>query len=294
MLGGSIEESIFPFKIVSTSKKQYNTLQAYEWDLLGKQPLKFVNKPSASQPVPFEKSVLEIPVLPAQPLMELETTSLGLNNALQCLEGELDQFRITVKNNSDTIIDLCSIKLTDTTREVNVNDNAQDIYEHHIFYKAFASCWVHQGENAEQCPTGEQAPTVLEQPISPGESRDIIFNVLGKKYCTGIQIQLQYGSTQATLDDTKFYTREMIIPILITVTCPLAINNIDFLQATGEAYPADPEDYKSDHRVTDVATQSLSPDIAPNYFLLTFDIQNVSQEPLRLNFDIFDGFFKLI
>lgn len=231
MLGGSIEEVIHQFE-----KKGSGVIVSPSQHI--RKPLEFVSAPSKVVQLSHEPVLTKATIVGPQPFLELQSTSLGIHRAIQCFQGEKTKFTITVKNIGVVPINIISISF----KEQQIPSIQQDadeqspayIYEKLIYEKNINACQI---ENIEEdgiiihdkssgvLPV-YQTRTVIER----NEIKTFNIGVFGKNNVSGVTVHMQYGSIgNEEGDNGNFFTRDLYVPILITVGAPLIIRNTDFL-----------------------------------------------------------------
>lgn len=253
-----------------------------------------------------------------QPLLELSSTSLGMHRALQCFEGERCSFTISVTNIGCKTINLVSIAIKEKTAlNPNQEESAAEVYEKSVYSDAINSCWIEEDAQetffspqtssgiSSYSKNGTLLPFNSRDALDPNESKTYKLGVYGKKHCTGVTVQFEYSSMAE--DDPVFYTRDLVVPILITVGYPLSLRNIDYLAFSShqEITINCPEDELkstlSEQMVSDLAEPRLSSAVGPSfssnydsdYFLFTFDVSNEWIEPFKITFETYDGCINL-
>jgi Transport protein Trs120 or TRAPPC9, TRAPP II complex subunit len=191
-----------------------------------------------------------------------------------------------------------------------IDERAIHIYETHVYRKTINACWVesevtaplecYNGLLSNYSSVGPKEPLQVYESLLPNEQKKFTMGVFGKRYCTGVTLQIQYGSVDEAA--TSFFTRDLLVPVLITVGCPLSLLNTDFLQFTshGEVIKSLEDELKVDAttenssdfpepRLSNAVGPNISSDYATEYFLFTFDVVNEWIEPFKVTFEVYDG-----
>ncbi|KAJ3259683.1 hypothetical protein HK103_001944 [Boothiomyces macroporosus] len=267
MLGGCIEETLHPLQQFLADTKKYTKdgklKKQREQERFGKKELSFVSK---SQKKEAQEKIapwtLSIDVIQPQPALELLETSLGSHQAITLYEGERAFYPLN-EPQVPFVTDPFPI----------------------------GSMISHMTK------VGHSEPVRLKILIAPGEQHTIHLGVFGKKDCTGGTIRLSYGSIG---EDQKevFFTRELVIPFLLTVVDALQFRNADILYYTNSSNnePVDALLTPNDRSIS-VEEMMMNPRLSTsveadgdtNSFLLTFDIRNEWDEPFKVTFDIFES-----
>lgn len=162
----------------------------------------------------------------AQPIISVEHTSLSLSS-LMLLEGETRRLEVTLKNSSDkAAADLILFTFDDSvTRQVqealaSKTLNPLELYELQLqLSERPALRWISE-HNTNDRPS-----------LQPGQSQSFTFEVVGKPGLMDGRIQIDYanlGRPQSEVNE-KFYTRQIMIPISITVNGSIEIHRCNVL-----------------------------------------------------------------
>lgn len=175
------------------------------------------NKNTLSLPMTIEE---KFEVLPAQPVLIVTKTSL-VNGSIMLLEGERRVFTIAIKNVSHITINFLLLSFMDSTIDPlkdalsSKNISQEEIYELELFlYERQAFVWKKKKENFFLEPECEE---ILE------------IEVLGKRGLTDGKIQIDYGNVKGDTSLDQFYTRRVIVPIIVTVNGSIELVNCDFI-----------------------------------------------------------------
>ncbi|KAI9697980.1 MAG: hypothetical protein M1836_004333 [Candelina mexicana] len=182
---------------------------------------------SSTDPKP---SSVHLNVVPEQPIVVIKSTSLS-QAAIMILEGETKTFTITLQNLSRmTPVDLILLSFQDSTAAPlqaamsNKNLPPAELYELELlFSQKQAFRWRQKGSD----------PDVS---IPPGGIAQFEIEVLGKPGLTSGVIQIDYTHLGIPRSDVRdrFYTRQLTIPITITVNAGVELVRVDLLPFTGD------------------------------------------------------------
>ncbi|KAK2748108.1 hypothetical protein FQN57_001231 [Myotisia sp. PD_48] len=168
---------------------------------------------------------LKINVIKAQPTVEMESSSL-LQSAIMVLEGETAAVNITLCNVSNYPTDLLLFTFQDSTASqlqaalTNKDNLPTDIYEIEFqMLKRPAVRW-RSDVGPGHMPT-----------LGPGESKSFTVEIFGKPGLNSAAVQIDYGCVGMTGSQLpeSFHTRQITIPLAITVNASLHISRCDIL-----------------------------------------------------------------
>ncbi|KAI9718916.1 MAG: hypothetical protein M1812_003800 [Candelaria pacifica] len=199
-----------------------------------------MSRPSASEANPMAKgsvkssdpkpSSVELNVVPEQPIVVIKSTSLS-QASIMILEGETKTFTITLQNLSTTTsVDLILLSFQDSTAAPlqaamnNKNLSPTELYELELlFSQKQAFRWRQKGPEID--------PSIL-----PGGTAQFEIEVLGKPGLTSGIVQVDYTHLGIPRSDVRdrFYTRQVTIPITITVNASVELVRVDLLPFTGD------------------------------------------------------------
>ena len=202
--------------------------------LTGKvRPLSTVSDPGKPKPyrptgVPTA-SVLALNVINAQPNISMKSISLP-QSAIMLLEGETKRFSITLQNLSSTIAaDLLLLSFDDSTashRHSLLSDkelSPTELYELEL-------------ESAHN-PSFRWARNDLDDNLrlDPGKEKTLEIEIRGKPRLSYGTIQVDYGYLGIPKADVKdrFYTRQFVIPISVTVNASIDLVRNDVVTFPG-------------------------------------------------------------
>ncbi|KAG2221446.1 hypothetical protein INT45_005251 [Circinella minor] len=170
----------------------------------------------------------ELNVIDDQPLLKIKSTSL-LHDAVMLYEGEMTHILIELENIGNIPVDFTSLSFVDSTTAnplpVNPELPMEEQYEIELYTKGMH---VFSWEG-----TKDQMAQFVGKNINlpPGGQWEINVNVYGKRGCTGGTIQIDYGymNRNEQKEQTSFYTRQLYLPVLVTVYGNLEPVNWDIL-----------------------------------------------------------------
>lgn len=246
----------------------------------------------AKQAPPVAETFVECRVVPCQPNLRVEATSL-LHGAMMLYNGERTVLRIRLANTSSVPVDYVRVTCTDTLSDATrtaLSDGEllpSDVYDLE---------WdlVHQ-------PVFEYTGAPRDIHIPPGQSATLKIDVRGKLDCTAGLIQLDYAHVDGpgrggrpTDEATSFFTRQLVVPVSMTVypvvECaqmelqPLSQHEAALLvaqslaDAPGEATEGNEE-----------LTRSLALANERESCLLSLDIRNVHPNLVEISFELDQG-----
>ncbi|KAI9802782.1 MAG: hypothetical protein M1833_001381 [Piccolia ochrophora] len=279
--------------------------------------LKQMGLAAASRPEPYEASsskksaILSAPqaaaikfnVIGPQPILAVESTTLS-QSAIMLLEGETKNFYVTLRNTSKyTPVDLLLFSFHDSTTAglqaatSNKNVSPTDLYEveFQLSHKQ-AFRWRRQ--------------SAAEEPyIDPGKSASFEIEVLGKPGLTSGTVQIDYsylGVPRSEVQD-RFYTRQIVLPVMVTVNASVELARADLLplstdfvksnvitnvKVNGAAHANDEQDARmlyggqTQHAKSIMKMFGLDPDA--DYCLLLLDLRNTWPNVLDVTFQVME------
>lgn len=200
---------------------------------------------------PIPKS-LDLTVIEPQPLLVIKSTSLS-QSALMVLEGERRIFEITFNNLSATDVDLLVFSFRDSTtgriqQALNEKGNSPaEMYELELMLaKKRAFTWHRSEKKALKdlngTATGEMDIEEANGAVAKRDPERTIFvaghsmatfeiMVLGKPGLTHGSIQADYGHLGMPRSQVKekFYTRQVVFPVTVTVNASIELARVDFV-----------------------------------------------------------------
>ncbi|KAL8700740.1 MAG: hypothetical protein Q9201_005285 [Fulgogasparrea decipioides] len=172
-------------------------------------------------PVP---SSTTLDVIPALPIIVLKSISLS-QSAIMLLEGETKTFTITLYNASRSVTaDLILLTFEDsTTVQLQAAIENKELPPTDLYELKLAST----KKPLRWCRAADEPDVVIE----PGKELTLNIEVTGKPGLSGATIQVSYGHLgipRSQLKD-RFYTRQLSIPLAITVNASIDITRTDLL-----------------------------------------------------------------
>ncbi|KDB26903.1 hypothetical protein H109_01307 [Trichophyton interdigitale MR816] len=258
---------------------------------------------------PPEATTLSANIIKAQPMIEVRSSSL-LQSAIMMLEGETSMFEITLHNTSDCPADLLLFTFQDSTTAhlqaaLNNKDNLPtEIYE--LEYQMLKRPPLRLRTSG----AGQEIPS-----LDPGESKTFTIEVLGKQGLRTATIQVDYaciGASPLELPDT-FYTRQISIPLTVTVNASLNIARCEILPFNGHlewiggassdkkskkqptTYAALPDSStvstggRNDPQISPVISELGSKYTGSDYCLLLIDLRNSWPNPISAYLKVTDS-----
>ncbi|KAI9025957.1 TRAPP II complex [Phycomyces nitens] len=261
----------------------------------------------------------ELTVIDDQPLLKIKSTSL-LHSAVMLYEGEMTHISIELENIGNIPVDFITLSFTDSTTInpllVNPELPMEEQYEIELFTKGtHVFSWEGSMNEAAQI-IGKKVV------LPPGSQTTIIVNVYGKRGCTGGTIQVEYGYLERAIQKQKeasdqedatnspsvFYTRQLYLPVLVTVYQNLEPLNWDVLYLRHNALVSEEmmnkalEDIQSldinkgsdiEQPVEDLLLVTRQADndkqAQSDYCLVTLDVRNTWTVPFNIEFMIDNG-----
>jgi len=227
--------------------------------------------------VPPKPGFLALSVIDRQPVVAIKSTTLS-QSAVMILEGERQTFSITLENLSkSTPVDLLLFIFKDSTQEPlktamsNRDLSPAELYEMELLLaQKQALRWVEKDGDKLFIPPGKTATFEME--------------ILGKPGLTSAIVQVDYaflGVPHAEVQD-KFYTRQVSLPITVTVNASIELARMDALPLTG-SFP------KSTWTQTGGNDATGSYITAEDHCLIVLDLRNAWPSPLHVCLNIGDG-----
>jgi hypothetical protein len=219
---------------------------------------------------------LGLNVIDRQPIVAIRSTTLS-QSALMVLEGERQKFSITLENRSThTPVDLLMFSFKDSTQAPlqtamsNREASPAELYEYELILA--------------RKPALRYVPRPGEQPyIAPGGTVTVDIEVLGKPGLTSAIVQIDYahlGVPQSEVQD-GFHTRQVSLPLTITVNASIELIRMDVLPFTGQL-PVSLWDK--------IEGTVMSNDFTPqDHCLLILDLRNAWPSSIHVSIDIENG-----
>ncbi|KAI8647021.1 TRAPP II complex [Parasitella parasitica] len=269
---------------------------------------------------PSEKKIIEniqqegLNVIEDQPLLKIKSTSL-LHGAVMLFEGEMTHISIQVENIGNIPVDFLTLSFTDSTtvhpKPINPELPTEEQYEIELYTKG-TPVFSWEGSKADSNQIGKKIN------LPPGENTEIVVNIYGKQGCTGGAIHVDYGYLDRAIKDqsektsettsqdlpTTLYTRQLYLPIMITVYQNLEPLNWDVLylrdnmsvteamanDACAKIENLDIKRIESAEQPVEellVLTQRANDNDDKNpYCLLTLDVRNTWTTPFDIEFTV--------
>ncbi|KZF21369.1 Trs120-domain-containing protein [Xylona heveae TC161] len=250
---------------------------------------------------------LDLNVIKSQPVLVISGTSLP-QSSIMLLEGEVKTFTVTVENISPTTpVDFLLITFHDSTESSlkaaisNKHTAASELFELERMYTHQRSFrWRRKSDEAIS--------------IEPKQKATFEIEVLGNPSLTSGLVQVDYaylGAPRAEIKD-KFYTRQVTVPVTVTVNASINLLRVDLLPlsqdiawAKAHSQPmvngssTQDEHYIADTTVpsatsiTDTCFKSLlngtnSPSKSKEHCLLQLDLQNAWPRPLAVTLNVLE------
>ncbi|KAF2640508.1 hypercellular protein-like protein HypA [Massarina eburnea CBS 473.64] len=173
---------------------------------------------------------LTFSVIPDQPVIVVNDISLP-QGAVMVLEGERKRFKVTVKNTSETTaVDFVHISFQDTaTAAIQATTSVRDLptaelHELEVQLARFPSLRWCKGQDEEAISIG------------PGQNASFELEVVGRTRLTEAVIQIDYanlGKRRSEIHE-RFFTRQVSIPISITVNASVQLQRSDIVSLSGD------------------------------------------------------------
>ncbi|KAF2432208.1 Trs120-domain-containing protein [Tothia fuscella] len=180
-----------------------------------------LDKQASAHAFPTPASVT-LTVIPEQPILTVSSVSLS-QSALMLLEGESSRFTVSVWNTSKKVqADFVHVSFRDSTTTAiqealgNKKLSPAELFEleHQLAYNpAIRIC----GDPPTQ--------------IGSGETKDFEFEVHGKPGLTTAVVHIDYAtlSTPHLKSDENFYTRQVTVPITVTVNASIQLQKLEIM-----------------------------------------------------------------
>jgi hypothetical protein len=269
-----------------------------------------MRQPPVLHPIP---KTLSLTAVDSQPLLVVKNTSLS-QSALMVLEGERRIFQITLKNLSAVDVDLLVFSFTDSTTGriqqalAEKNNSAAETYELELMLEKKRAFVWHRPERQRLPPSpanilspidGLAPPRRLK--VSTDLTKRKIFvpasgeatfeiEVLGKPGLTHGTIQADYSHLGRARSEvaTRFYTRQVLYPVTVTVNASIELARVDFVPFSTDFVlssnsPSSAAPFK---QLFDRINVSGVPD---EYCLMLLDLRNAWPQPLRVRLALTDS-----
>jgi hypothetical protein len=226
---------------------------------------------------PPKTKSLGLNVIERQPVVVVKSTSLS-QSAMMVLEGERQVFSVTLQNVSrETPVDLVLFSFKDSTQSPlqtamsNRDASPAELYECElIFAHKQALRWKRKEDE--------------KLFIAPGEKATFDVEILGRPGLTSATIQIDYAylGVPATEVSEKFYTRQVSLPITVTVNASVELVRVDLLPLTGNV----PRSLWNMVDASKLESVSFSPD---DYCLAVFDVRNAWPSQVHVRLEVANG-----
>lgn len=229
---------------------------------------------SAITMVPPKAKSLGLNVIDRQPVVVVKSSTLS-QSAVMILEGERQAFSITLQNLSkDTPVDLLLFSFKDSTQAPlqtamsNREVSAVDLYEMELVFSRKQALRWKRTEGAKLY-------------IAPGATSTFEIEILGKPGLTNAVIQVDYAflGVPAVEVQGKFHTRQVSLPITVTVNASIELARMDILPLTGNI----PSSLWEIAGIPAEEKKDLTPE---DYCLLLLDLRNAWPSQLHVHFAI--------
>ncbi|KAJ3122079.1 hypothetical protein HK098_003143 [Nowakowskiella sp. JEL0407] len=324
-------------KSVGTQKDKKDGKEKYAVSKVQSEKERVLGKKVVKNLVPSKKGQVETPtwtvpvqVIPPLPTLQMVDSSLGSDQALMLFEGEKTYVEMTLENIDKVPVNYLTITFADkssTTDETNPETEfLEDSYERDVHERSIRAFWISQ--NGEENLIGSSKTVTINLEKEGGklqcrEKKTIVVGVFGKKGCIGGDITISYASVESLglnknspltrtsstfepddeLDFTSkpksnvFYTRQLQIPILLTVQKSLEPLNMDILLFNKDSFNkslnrAELAPTLSQQEIMfegcglEASFNELSMEKASDYCLFTFDLKNNWSQPFEVEFEV--------
>lgn len=231
---------------------------------------------TTSSIIPPKTAALGLDVIDRQPVVVVKSTTLS-QSALMVLEGERQAFSITLQNLSkETPVDLLLFSFKDSTQAPlqtamsNREASAAELYECELIYaRKQALRWKKKDDEKLY--------------IEPGGTATFEMEILGRPGLTSAVVQVDYahlGVAAAEIQD-KFHTRQVSLPLTVTVNASIELMRMDVLPLTGSISRSLWANLNSGDD-----EESFTPE---DFCLLLLDLRNAWPCQLQVHLDIASG-----
>ena len=249
-------------------------------------------------------ATLALRVISAQPNVAMKSISLP-QSAIMLLEGETSIFTITLQNTSPTTpADLLLLSFDDSTSSQRQSAlSSKELSAVELYELELAS--AHQQSFRWLRKDKDQ-----DLKLAPGEDTTLKIKVVGKPGLSFGTIQVDYGYLGIPRVEIKdrFYTRQLVIPITVTVNASIDLirndivtlpSDLSWLQQPGLAQDPN-EDSKSSHPKLNAPVLPISDDLQPllsrialsttnqPHALLLLDLRNSWPNTLTITLSLWD------
>ncbi|KHJ32495.1 putative hypercellular protein [Erysiphe necator] len=234
--------------------------------------LKITNNSSPPKP-----NALILNVIKKQPIVIVKNTTL-IQSSLSILEGETRVFSITLQNLSSEIpVDLLLFSFSDSTegplQEVlkNRDSAAAEQYECELNLAHKQALRLKKKDNEISS-------------ITSGSTETLDIEVFGKPGLTNAVVRIDYAYLGIPTPDVaeNFYTRQLILPLTITVSTSVQLENIDVFPLSGRI----PRSIWTRAKIMVDENVLVESD---DYFLLQLDLRNAWSDQLAVHLNVKNG-----
>ncbi|KAJ3141359.1 hypothetical protein HK100_007787 [Physocladia obscura] len=324
MFGGCLEEEIYPIqKALDDPKRKTKDGKRKKQDDIsrfGKIPVHFgIGNPSEHVKVlgPDRSWAISMEVIPAQPLLNVVKGPGITLGAIMVYEGERSRFTLELENIGTIPINYFRVSFVENidsedSLPSDAIERLEDVYERDVYNYHLRALWL-ENVNGDSNSIGRGAsyfariasPKTLEKielNLQPGGIATVHIGVFGKPKCSGGIIVFEYGNVDYSLDDpaSLFYARQVLVPVMLTVTKPVAIHNISVFHVNNREAAVHVEDQEISramsledlvvdyselsYELPDPSSNNLKSGrrLNSNHFLLSLDLQNVLGIPFDM------------
>ncbi|KAG5518642.1 hypothetical protein PMAC_002611 [Pneumocystis sp. 'macacae'] len=229
-------------------------------------------KNSLTLPMTLEQN---FEVLPAQPVLIVTRTSL-VNESIM-----LRTFTITIKNVSDVSINFLLLSFMDSTIDplkdaLACKDiSCEEAYELELFlYERQAFVWKKKSDKFFLEPDCEETLEI---------------RVLGKRGLTDGKIQIDYGNIEDVSSLERFYTRRVVVPVIVTVNGSIELVNCDIINYVNDNKEKENSLDRSEEMSSLFQYVEAHEHEGVEYCLALLDFRNIWPKPLS----VYDKPFKI-
>ncbi|KAI5820096.1 TRAPP II complex [Pyronema omphalodes] len=262
--------------------------------------------PPVLHPIP---KTLTLTVVDSQPLLVVKSASLS-QSAIMVLEGERKVFHITLKNLSDVEVDFLAFYFTDSTTGriqqalAEKTNSPAEIYELELMLAKKRAFVYHRSRpmGPEKRVSHIRNPTLTPKASAQDLTKRRVYipangtasfeiEVLGKPGLTHGTIQANYshlGRPRSEIGD-RFYTREVVYPVTVTVNASIELARVDFIPFSTD-FILSPGSSPDDTAFKDLFVGTGIYDHPSEYCLMLLDVRNAWPHPLKIKMTIKDAF----
>lgn len=247
-----------------------------------------------ADPIP---TTLSLKVVASQPVVVLSAVSLP-QSSLMMLEGEKSRFSITLRNVSTTT--------TTDFFHLSFQDSATSGIQNAMSNKDLPMSELHELE--VQCANKPTFRYIQEENASgarilgPGELISFEIEVLGKAGLVDGVVQFDYGNTSQQKDENEFYSRQLVVPLSLTVNASIQLSRVDLLSfgenSTGALADSagtissgveDSQSLQKHRQRLELTVSRASPEaFGSAFYVLLLDLRNAWPTPLNVSVQILD------